>query len=67
MNDSQNSPASRDRRHYKASVCATRQYEDYQHGNPHTRFKYALSQTLGFASLACFCIGYVWLILAVAR
>ena len=43
------------------------QYENYQHGNPHTRFKYALSQTLGFASLACFCLGYVWLILAVAR
>lgn len=42
-------------------------YEEYQHGNPHTRGAYALSQALGFASLACFCFGYVWLILAVAR
>ena len=42
-------------------------YEEYQHGNPHTRGAYALSQTLGFASLSCFCFGYIWLILAVTR
>lgn len=41
-------------------------YEDYHHGNPHTKRAYALSETLGFSSLACFGIGYVWLILRVA-
>lgn len=42
-------------------------YEDYQHGNPHTARNYAVSETLGFSSLACFCIGYIWLVLAVVR
>jgi hypothetical protein len=41
-------------------------YEEHRHGNPHTRFGYSLSLSLGFSSLACFCIGYVWLILRVA-
>jgi len=41
-------------------------YENYKHGNPHTAGAYALSESLGFSSLACFCIGYVWLIFAVA-
>jgi uncharacterized membrane protein YesL len=41
-------------------------YEEYQHGNPHTRAVYALSLTLGFSSLACFCAGYIWLIFRVA-
>ena len=41
-------------------------YEEHQHGNPHTRFAYALSLSLGFSSLACFCVGYVWLIIRVA-
>jgi hypothetical protein len=40
-------------------------YEEYQHGNPHTRRGYALSLTLGFSSLTCFLIGYVWLIFQV--
>jgi hypothetical protein len=40
-------------------------YEDHQHGNPHTRFAYSLSLSLGFSSLACFCVGYVWLIFRV--
>lgn len=40
-------------------------YEEYQHGNPHTRRGYALSLTLGFSSLTCFLIGYVWLIFRV--
>jgi hypothetical protein len=40
-------------------------YEDHQHGNPHTRFAYALSETLGFSSLLCFCSGYIWLIFRV--
>jgi hypothetical protein len=42
-------------------------YEDYQHGAPHTRFAYALSLALGFTSLACFCMGYVWLIVRVTE
>jgi hypothetical protein len=40
-------------------------YEEYRHGNPHTRFGYALSLTLGFGALACFGIGYIWLIFSV--
>jgi hypothetical protein len=40
-------------------------YEEHQHGNEHTRFAYTLSLTLGFSSLVCFCVGYVWLILRV--
>jgi hypothetical protein len=42
-------------------------YEEHQHGNPHTRKAYAFSETLGFSSLACFWLGYVWLCLAVTR
>jgi hypothetical protein len=34
--------------------------------NSLTRFAYSLSLGLGFSALACFCIGYVWLILRVA-
>jgi len=33
-------------------------YEEHQHGNPHTRFAYSLSLSLGFSSLACFCVGF---------
>jgi len=40
-------------------------YENHQHGNPHTRLRYSLSLSLGFSALACFCVGYVWLILRV--
>ena len=42
-------------------------YEEHQHGTPHTRLAYSLSETLGFSSVACFCVGYVWLIIAVTR
>jgi len=41
-------------------------YEEHQHGNPHTRIAYTISLTLGFSALACFCVGYVWLIFRVA-
>lgn len=41
--------------------------EEHQHGNAHTRFAYSLSLSLGFSALACFCVGYVWLILCVTR
>jgi hypothetical protein len=40
-------------------------YEDHRHGNPHTRSAYSLSLALGFSALACFCVGYVLLILHV--
>jgi hypothetical protein len=42
-------------------------YEMYQHGTPHTREGYALTEALGFSSLLCFAFGYIWLILAVTR
>jgi hypothetical protein len=42
-------------------------YEGYQHGDKHTKKLYSLSETLGFSSLACFVIGYWWLIIAVTR
>ena len=40
-------------------------YEEHHHGNPHSRIAYSLSLALGFSALACFCIGYVWLIFRV--
>ncbi len=46
-------------------VWLTRNYEEYQHGNPHTKLGYTLSETLGFTSLACFGVGYFWLIFQV--
>ena len=42
-------------------------YEEHQHGNPHTRRAYALSETLGFSSLFCFCAGYISLVIFVTR
>lgn len=42
-------------------------YEMYQHGTPHTRVGYALSEGLGFSSLLCFAVGYISLIVAVTR
>ncbi len=47
-------------------VWLTYRYEEYQRGASHTRFAYSLSLTLGFSSLACFSVGYIWLILRVA-
>jgi hypothetical protein len=40
-------------------------YEEVQHGNPHTPRAYSVMESLGPSSLALFCIGYVWLIIAV--
>jgi|ERR1035437_439176 hypothetical protein len=40
-------------------------YEEVEHGNPHTDLAYALNQTFGFSSLACFCVGYFWLVVTV--
>jgi hypothetical protein len=42
-------------------------YEEYQHENPHTKLVYTISETLGFSSLACFCLGYVLLIFLITR
>jgi len=48
-------------------VWLVHNYEEVRHGNPHTRFAYSLSETFGFSSLACFCCGYIWLIVIVTR
>jgi len=42
-------------------------YENVQHGNPHTRLEYARSEALGFGTLLRFCAGYLWLVFAVTR
>ena len=43
-------------------------YEEHRHGtSPHTRPLYILSLTLGFSALACFVIGYAWLISKATR
>jgi hypothetical protein len=49
-------------------VLLTVNYEAYRHKTfPYTRFKYARNQALGYGSLLCFCVGYVWLIFIVTR
>ena len=42
-------------------------YEEYQHGNQHTRPVYAFSVTLGFSTVLCFLGGYIWLIFQVTK
>jgi hypothetical protein len=42
-------------------------YEEYQHGNKHTKLVYSISEALGFSSLGCFCLGYIVLIFVVTR
>jgi hypothetical protein len=41
--------------------------EEVLHGNPHTAFNYALNETLGYSSLICFLLGYIWLVFAVTN
>ena len=48
-------------------VWLIQSYENYQHENPHTKMVYSLSETLGFSSLICFCLGYILLIFLVTR
>jgi len=48
-------------------VWVIHSYEEYQHDNPHTKWTYSVSETLGFRSLACFCLGYIVLIFLVTR
>jgi len=46
----------------------TLDYEGFRHKTiQYTRWRYCRNQTLGFAALTCFCIGYAWLILAAVR
>lgn len=42
-------------------------YENVQHGNPHTKLEYSRREALGFGTLLCFCAGYLWLVFAVIR
>lgn len=46
-------------------------YERHLHhpndSRSYTRFEYTRNQSLGFSALACFCISYVWLIVAATR
>lgn len=49
-------------------VLMTLDYEHYRHqSNSYTRFKYTRNQALGFASVLCFCAGYLWLIIVVTE
>jgi hypothetical protein len=48
-------------------VWLIRSYEEYQHGNQHTKWIYTISETLGFGSLLCFGLGYFMLIFSVTR
>ena len=43
-------------------------YEHHLHRpNSYTRFQYTRNQSLGFGSLVCFCISYIWLIGAATK
>jgi hypothetical protein len=45
-------------------------YEDHRkrpNSNSYTRFKYTRNQAFGFSALACFCLGYTWLVVAATR
>ena len=42
-------------------------YEDYQHFDHHSKWTFTVSDTLGFSSLVCFCLGYIVLIFLVTR
>ena len=42
------------------SLCSYT-YEEWQHHKNYTHYKYRLNVALGFASLFCFGIGYLWL------
>lgn len=43
-------------------------YESYRHKTkPYTRCKYSLNMALGFSSLTCFFVGYMWLIVIVTK
>jgi hypothetical protein len=39
--------------------------EEVLHGNPHTAFRCAFKEALGYSSLICFLSGSIWLVFAV--
>jgi len=41
-------------------------YEEFLHHDNYTRTRYVRSQGLGFSALACFCVGYLWLVCSVS-
>jgi hypothetical protein len=45
----------------------TLDYEHFKHFKQYPRRNYVRNQALGFSSLACFCLGYGWLIVAAVR
>jgi hypothetical protein len=45
-------------------ACQILTYEEVLHGNPHTAWQYALNEALGFSSLLCFMVGYIWIVLS---
>jgi hypothetical protein len=52
------------------SVFLTDDYETYRHrpgGLSYTRFRYTKNRALGFGSLICFCVGYIWLVVIVTK
>lgn len=48
-------------------ACLILNDENARHGNKHTATRYALSETFGFSALACFCAGYIFLVVLVTR
>jgi hypothetical protein len=42
-------------------------YEQFQHGVQYERWAYCVLRTLGFGSALYFCLGYIWLVVAVTR
>jgi hypothetical protein len=48
-------------------ACQILTYEHCLHGFPHTAVQYTLNEMLGYSSLICFVIGYLWLIIAVTN
>ena len=41
-------------------------YEAFTHSGSYTRAHYVWNQSLGFNALACFCLGYLWLVCSVS-
>jgi len=45
-------------------------YEDHRNrpdAKSYSRFRYTRNQAFGFSALACFCVGYTWLVVAATR
>ena len=40
-------------------------FEEFLHHNNYTRVRYVRNQTLGFTSVTCFCLGYLWLVFSI--